>query len=178
MEELWDDYLQYLIWRGGLEKFTRYGNLFAILHNIKFTYIIDRDENRADAGIELRDDYEIPDEYRKMRRIVDCFYDRPCSVLEMLIALSIRVDDEFIGDPAEEHPDVFFMEMIKNLGLDKIISNRYREDDVIKIVDRWLDRKFDSDGRGSPFPVKYSHRDQRCVEIWDQMNAYISEYYG
>lgn len=175
MEELWDDYLQYLLWRGGLEKFTRYANLFAILHNIEFTYVIERDENRADAGIELRDDYEIPDCYIEFE---DEFFDQNCSVLEMLLALSIRVDDEFIGDPAEEHPEVFFMEMIKNLGLDKFIGNQYREDDVIKIIDRWLDRKFDSDGRGSPFPVRYSHRDQRGVEIWDQMNAYISEHYG
>lgn len=176
LNELWNDYFNYLIWRCNLEKFCDYGRLFYILHDIDFTYILDRDENRADGGIELRDDYTIPDEFED--ETIEDFYLQKCSVLEMLIALAIRVDDEFIGDPAEEHPEKFFMEMIKNLKLDRFNSKRFCEDDVIKIVQKWLDRKFDRDGNGSPFPVKYSHRDQREVEVWDQMNAYISENYG
>lgn len=175
MEELWDDYLQYLIWRGRLERMTRYGRLFDILHNIEFVYKLERDENRDADGVSLRDDYEIPYDYLEMD---DEFFDRRCSVLEMLIALAIKVDDEFIGDPAEEHPEEFFMKMIKNLGLDKFKGNRYRESDVIKIVNRWMRREFNRDGIGSPFPVRESRQDQRKLEIWDQMNAYLSENYN
>lgn len=175
MEELWDDYLQYLIWRGRLERMTKYGRLFDILHHIDFICVVERDENREADGVELRDDYNIPDDFDDC--LVDDFLERPCSVLEMMIALAIKVDDEFIGDPAEEHPEEFFMEMIKNLGLDKFRGNRYKESDVIRIIDRWLNREFDRDGTGSPFPVKESKRDQRELEIWDQMNAYLRENY-
>lgn len=177
MDELWDDYLLYLIWRGGLQNMTKYSRLFEILHNIKFIWLIDRDENREGDGIELRDDYEYHNETLEDKDIVN-FMDHWCSVLEMMIGLSIRVDDEFIGDPADEHPEEFFMEMIENLGLDVYKGKRYREEDVIKIVRKWLERKFDRNGNGSPFPVKNDCRDQRKLEIWDQMNSYIYENYG
>lgn len=175
LDELWDDYLEYLIWRCGLQKFAKYGKLFEILHNIEFTYILDRDGNRHDDGADLRFDYNIPDCFNE--NLDEDFYSHWTSVLEMLIALAIKVDDEIIGDPSEEHPEEFFMKMIDNLGLLKYKGNRYKEDNVIKIIDRWLNREFDRDGNGSPFPIKYNHRDQREVEIWDQMNAYISENY-
>lgn len=175
MEELWDDYLQYLIWRCGLQRNNKYGRLYMVLHNIEFTWIIDRDDNREGDGVELRDDYDIPYPWRSVES--EAFFERPCSVMEMLVGLSIRVDNEFIGDPAEEHPEIFFMEMIKNLKLDRFIGDRYQKEDVIRIVKRWLDRNFDRDGRGSPFPVYKDHRDQRKLEIWDQMNSYINEKY-
>lgn len=176
MDELWDDYLQYLIWRGGLQKMTKFGRLFEILHHINFEYILERDENREGDGVELRDDYSIP--YCFDVELEEAFYDQKCSVLEMLIALSIRVDNEIIGDPSKEHPEKFFMEMIENLGLDIFKGNQYRDADVIKIVRKWIDRKFNKNGIGSPFPLRYDCRDQRKLEIWDQMNAYISENYN
>lgn len=175
MDELWDDYLQYLIWRGGLEKMIQYEKLFDILHHIDFTWIIERDDNRAEAGICLRDNYDIPYDFTEEE--IDEFMNRRCSVLEMLLALAIKVDDDIIGDPAEEHPEKFFMEMIKNLGLDKFKGDRYSKYGVIKIVNNWLNRNFNRDGTGSPFPVKRNHKDQRRLEIWDQMNAYIIENY-
>lgn len=179
MEELWDDYLQYLIWRGGLEKRREYSYLFETLHNIEFTYIIDRDDNRDEDGHDLRNDYKIPLDFSLEED--EAFYAHWTSVFEVLLAIAIRVDNEYIGDPAEEHPEEFFMEMIKNLGLDRftnrICQRHCRGSDIERIVNRWLDRKFDRYGGGSPFPVRYDHRDQRKLEIWDQMNSYISENY-
>lgn len=176
MDELWDDYLQYLIWRGGLQKMTRYARLFEILHRIQFTWIIERDDNREEDGINLRDDYIIPREYSVEED--EAFYAHWCSVLEMLIGLAIRVDDEFIGDPAEDHPEEFFKEMIYNLGFREYKGEWYSENDVIRIVRRWLDRMFSHNGVGSPFPVRNDPRDQRKLEIWDQMISYINENYG
>lgn len=175
MEELWDDYLQFLIWRCQIQPFVRFGRLFEILHHIDFEWELDRDENRESDGVDLRDEYKIPDGFDE--EIEEAFYAQRCSVLEMLIALAIRIDDEFIGDPAEEHPEIFFMEMIRNLGLDKFSGNCYREYDVIKIINRWMRREFERNGRGSPFPVQHDPRNQRDLEIWDQVNSYISEKY-
>lgn len=176
MDELWNDYLNYLIWIGGLTEIaSRYGRLFEILHHIDFKWILDRDENREADGIGLRDDFDLPHSCTMQED--EAFFARYCSVFEMMLALAIKVDDEFIGDPAEEHPEEFFMEMIKNLGLDKFKGERYKKADVIKIVNRWLDREFDSNGVGSPFPIRRSNQDQRKLEIWDQMNAYLNENY-
>lgn len=176
MDELWDDYLQYLLWRCNLQKKTEYSRLFEILHHINFDYIIERDENREEDGIYLREDYKIPNDFYS--DLHEPFYCQKCSVLEMLIALAIRVDDEFIGDPSESHPEIFFMEMIKNLGLINFKKNHYKDDEVLFIIYQWMHRKFSCYGRGSPFPVKYDIRDQRKLEIWDQMISYINEKYG
>lgn len=175
MDELWEDYLQYLIWRCNLQKERGMERIFETLHDLEFTYVMDRDENRYADGVELRDDYEIPDCFMDLE---DEFLDRNCSVLEMLIALSIRVDDDFIGDPAEPHPEDFFIEMIENLKLDRYSGRSFYEKDVIKIIQRWLERRFNQDGCGSPFPLRHDKRNQRDLEIWDQMNSYISENYG
>lgn len=175
MEELWDDYLNYLIWRGHLERMDLYSRLFSELHNIEFRWIIDRDGNRAADGVELRDDYEIPDAYCG---IIDYFLDRSCSVLEMLIGLAIRVDNDIIGDPAEEHPEKFFMEMIENLGLDRYTNLRFDDVAIHRRIDRWMERKFTSHGLGGLFPVYHDQRDQRDLEIWDQMNSYLNENYN
>lgn len=175
MDELWDNYLKYLIYEYGLDHFPQYGKLFDILHHMEFVWFIDRDDNREDDGVRLRDDYKIPYELLEYE---DEFMDHWCSVLEMLIALAVRVEDEFIGDPNDEHPESFILEMLNNLELCIYKGYGYRKEDVIKIVDRWLNRRFKKDGYGSPFPVKYDPRDQRKMEIWDQMNSYISENYA
>lgn len=179
MEELWEDYLQYLIWVGHLEKFRDFENLFELLHNIEFTWSIERDENRAGDGMELRDNYNIPIEISHNENLlIEEFMNRSCSVLEMLIGLAIRVDDEFLGDPAEPHPEEFFWEMIKNLELDNYPNRRFDYYKIKNKIQKWLDRDFTRKGSGGLFPVYNDDRDQRDLEIWDQMNSYINEKYG
>ena len=174
MDELWDLYLQHLIWRCRLENERGMECLFSILHNIMFRSVLERDRNREDDGLFLRERFQFPVKYE---RFIHDFVVKECSVMEVLVALAIRADNEIVGDPAEGHPEKFFMEMIKNLGLYRLVKRRYDERDVNKIIQRWLSRRFESDGRGSPFPVRYDYRDQRGLEIWDQMNSYISENY-
>lgn len=174
MEELWDDYLKYLIRRYGLKREKRYYDLFKILHDIEFVWILDRDENREADGRDVRYDYDIP---KGCEKYLDEFIERPVSVLEVLLAIADRIEREYIGDPADERPDIFFMEMIKNLGLTGLIVNN-GEEVIEDIVNRWMRRMFLPDGYGSPFPVRYDRRDQRKLEIFDQVLSYINENYG
>lgn len=179
MEELWEDYLQYLIWLCHLEGDLDYGNLFEFLHNTEFIWLIERDENRAGDGMRLRDHYKIPLELvGEDDFLVEEFMNRPCSVFEMMVALAIRMDDEFLGNPADPQPDEFFWNMIENLGLVGFSNKRFNRTNVSKRVKMWLDRRFTKYGLGSPFPVYDDDRDQRNLEIWDQMISYISEKYG
>lgn len=174
---LWDDYLDYLIERGNLSR--KFRNLFKILNNIEFRYDFERDENRDADGHDLRKEYYVNIPSWCSTELKDAFMGHWTTVLEVLIALAMRVDDEYIGDPGEEHPETFFMEMIKNLGLDKFHGNIYAYDKniVIKVINRWLDRDFSKNGVGSPFPLHYNKTDQRNLEIWDQMQAYVNEKY-
>ena len=168
--QLWWEYGLWLVHRVGFRKFG-YMQLMDQLHNTPFIYILERDQNRADDGIVLREEF-----YREKDIDIGVYDHRDdCSVLEMLVALAIRITDEYIGDPAEIHPEQIFWEMIGNLGLNWYRDKRYNDDDVEFILDDWLNRCFEPDGRGSIFPLKHPHQDQRRIEIWSQMNAYLSE---
>lgn len=174
IEAMWMGYGNYLIDTYLRKEKSRYGKLFERLHQIKFYTRIARDRNRMADGEDLRADYcETMHDERSISRLKDHW----CSVLEMMLGLSIRVDNELIGDPSVEHPEAFLMQMVHNLGLLKFRKKGFPMDDVRPIIERWLDRDFDYSGEGSPFPLKNADRDQRNVEIWDQMNAYVYENY-
>lgn len=175
-DKLWDDYGDWLVDRVGFKRKDRYFELFATLHNIPFRFYITLDKNREADGLDLREEFALSMGYPEVK------FDEGCSVLEMLVGLAIRVEREYIGDPKEEHPEGFFWEMIQNvLGMDKYwrycSGPRYSEAYVERIINTWLDRDFRYDGYGSIFPLKNPSRDQREVEIWDQMNEYLMENY-
>jgi hypothetical protein len=46
------------------------------------------------------------------------------------------------------------------------------------VLDRFLDRDYEPDGRGGLFRVKHTDEDLRFVEIWYQMNWYLDELLG
>ena len=75
-----------------------YKKLLYFLHSTDFTYSLALDGNRFDDGIELRYryDYENDLEQVKVARYLD---DKPCSVLEMMIALAIRLEEHIMSDP-------------------------------------------------------------------------------
>lgn len=166
-DERWNEYGQ---WLASLVN-SKYSTRLSDLHFLEFTWEIERDRNRASDGMHLRKKFaaetDIP---------IGIFDRMPCSVLEMLVALAIRVEREFVGDPNRPNPGRFFLEMLDNLG---IVSVRKGSDSLSnrRIIQRWLLRDFRDDGDGSPFPLREPRRDQRDIEIWDQMNAYLFENY-
>lgn len=168
--DVWLEYEQWLCQLVNPKKKDVNNGILCLLHDMEFTWDIERDRNRAADGINLRKRFHA--ERGKFLGVND----RHCTVLEMLIALSIRVETEFIGDPRNPHPEKFFWEMIDNLGIVPIRSGN----GVFKnkmIIQRWLQRDFGVSGCGSPFPLQHAKRDQRNIEIWDQMNAYLFENY-
>ena len=154
--------------------YPRHQRLIRYLHEIPFKYSIPRDRNRAGDALFFRANFldEIgSDNARKIEN-------DPCSVLEVLASLAIRIDNEYVGDPSESRPDKLFWEMICNLKLDQFDDRHFYPDEIDELVSKWLNRDFDYDGRGSIFPLRQPKRDQRDVEIWVQMNDYLFENYG
>lgn len=159
-----------------LEKVTanlsnfRYWKLSEWLFNEPFTWSIRNDENRAEDGIALRKEYIL-----NGKKISDELMNSPCSVLEMLIALSVRCDRDILGDPDVYKGGKLFWIMINNLGLDVYDDAWFEEDDVGDIIDIWLKRRFDTRGNGSIFPCQKPCQNQRKVEIWIQMYQFLNE---
>ena len=172
--DLWHDYGVWLLDHVGFRD-ENYDLLMAELLDYTFVSYVNFDDNRARDGIGLRDDFlyemDVYPEY------YDILKGHSCCVLEVLVALAIRIEDEYIGDPKDFHPERIFWEMLCNLGLNKYTNRRFRARDIYDILDTWMRRQFSRSGEGSIFPLRSTKRDQRELQIWDQMNEYLLENY-
>lgn len=166
------DYFQWLLEKidGFKEPYFHYNLLLNELHDIKFEWSIERDENRSVDGKELRFIY------MEEENIADIFYkDAPCTVLEVLIGLSIRCYEDIMwGDETFKPADLFWI-MIENLDLMRCDDEHFSRDYIHQQVEKWLKRGYKFNGIGGPFPLKKAHRDQRKVELWFQMCGYLNE---
>lgn len=157
-----------------------YRQLLMHLHGIEFTYIIPNDENRASDGKELRYHYAMSKECQYDSDLVLDILDghgiieTPCSVLEMMVALSIRCED-LMDDPAiGDRTSQWFWGMINNLGLNGMYNDRYDRAMVDRIIQRFLNREYESNGKGGLFTVRNTNEDLRKVEIWYQVCWYLN----
>lgn len=153
-----------------------YEKLFNLLYDIEFRYTIDMDSNRYSDGIGLRTRFGY-ETSTNITLINDYLGERPCSVLEMILALAIRceehiMDNHDIGD----RTGYWVKLMIKNLGLSNCHDLSFNERYVESVINRFLDRKYDYNGRGSLFIVDNPRRDLRTVEIWYQLNWYLNQF--
>ena len=145
-----------------------YYELLRILHAMEFTWKVVGDDNRAEYGLEVRRIF-----VKDTKSVVsDQWMSEPCSVLEMLIALSDLA--EFESDTPRH---IWFWRFMKNLGLSDLndASNPDAYSDIEPIVDRFIEREYDANGNGGLFPLQDPHHDQRQVEIWYQLCAYLLE---
>src|SRR5687768_4397946 len=142
-----------------------YWSLLRQLYKIEFTWFVPNDGNRAEDGKDLRHEWQdrlgIPVDPDWMKL--------PCSFLEMLVALSRRMEFE-----AEESPEYWFFDLLENLGFQGYHDNSgYSRNDVTRQVQIVLDRQYDKNGRGGLFPIIDTSKDQRRVELWYQMSEYL-----
>ena len=145
------------------------------LHRKEFYWTISNDDNRAEDGRKLRTRFCAETGYADM----DFLYG-PCSVLEMIIGLSIRIENDIVWD--YEKPDRtrdWFWMMIDNLGFGDCRDALYDADMdeyVSYRIDILLDRRYERNGQGGLFPLNDPlEKDQRDVEIWDQMAEFLCE---
>ncbi len=146
---------------------AKYDRLMGLLYTKEFIWIVLNDDNRAEDGRALRVEFIAQRHYQ----VIPQWFEFPCSILELLIALSRRLAFEGEGEPRS-----WFWILIENLGLGQHRDGRrYSEDGVHEILEDLIWRTYDPSGRGGLFPLRYPKEDQREVEIWYQMSAYLLE---
>lgn len=172
---------QYFEWMYELVQNERYSKrrsyrkLIRYLNDISFRFSIPMDDNRSADGIDLRYRFGYDNSYDN-RLIATLLDDHPCSVLEMMIALSVRCEENIMYNPDKGiRTGKWFWEMIINLGLMGMDDRYFDPDYVRSTIDRMLDRDYDPDGRGGLFIVRHARRDLRSVEIWYQACWYLNE---
>lgn len=160
----------YLMMFGSDGSYTR---LLAELHRIPFRYTIPMDGNREADGINLR--YRFGYECGYKDYIIAQYLDiPPCTVLEMMTALAIRCEEIMERADNANLTGEWFRGMLSSLGLMGMNNARIDISAVHKIVTRFLDRKYDRNGKGGLFTVSRKC-DMRNVEIWYQMQYWLDE---
>lgn len=158
-------------------KYSRksYRKLLWHLHGIDFYYSIGMDGNRAEDGVDLRYRFGYENSYEGAM-IASYLDNRPCSVLEMMVALAIRCEDHIMDNTdAGNRTGRWFWDMIDSLGLESMSDSRFNAGVVNSIVTRFLERDYAYDGDGGLFTVHQSRRDMRQIEIWYQMHMYLED---
>ena len=151
-----------------------YWTMMGFLFNREFTWSISNDDNRAADGLALRERFV---EESAFMEEVDI--SGPCSVLEMMVALAERMDMDIMYDPElGDRSAEWFWVMVTNLGLDRYDDGSLDSktgEEIDHILDVLVGRTYFMNGTGGLFPLKNPVFNQRRVEIWYQMNAYIIE---
>ena len=123
------------------------------------------DENRLVDGLNLR--FRFADE--------NAYYiDGECSILEMMVALSLRCEEHIMADDEiGDRTGRWFWEMIDNLGFESMYDGNFDKVYADKIIFRFLNREYEPNGDGSLFTINNRNVDLRKVEIWYQMCWYL-----
>ena len=151
-----------------------YQKLLHYLFDKNYRFEHPRDANRESDGIDLR--------YRfgylhniSMPEIARELDDRPCSVLEMMVALAIRCEENIlrdfeIGDRTHE----WFFDMLDALECDQN-DEKFNKYQVDCIIERWMRREYAPDGAGGLFHLRFPPEDLRETETWYQAMWWINE---
>lgn len=134
------------------------------LHSIPFEVVIPNDENREVDGLDLRRDFFEDYGLDLNRRSIE-FDELECSIFEMILALSERISYQSGGSTRE-----WVLIITENLG---VRSGRVHPRTAARILNR---REYAENGKGGMFPLMYPRQDQKEVEIWYQMSAYLVEH--
>ena len=169
-----EEYYQNLISHIGGEG-NGYPSLLRFLFEMPFTHpeSIPSDDSRAIDGLDYREAFASERNYLYF----DVLGNAPCNVLEMMVALSMRIEREIMSDysKGDRTPDWFWI-MITNSGLSQL-SNRYFDENLARqMVRRFEYRDYNRNGSGGGlFVINDPKRDMRTADIWYQMQWFLSE---
>ena len=142
--------------------YQNYSTLLHHLYNTPFHYILEKDQNRAMDGVNLRKRFGY-------------FSNKPCNVLEMMIALAIRCEESVMMNVHfGDRTSIWFWSMVKNLGLWSQTDECYNKRQTEEILDIFMNRKYSPNGAGGLFTVQDYRQDLREVEIWYQAMWYFA----
>lgn len=151
-----------------------YLDLLTAMFNTEFPWdprmpwCIPMDDNRLADAMELRAEYS---QLHNVPRS-DMLELGACSFVEVLLGLSRRLS--FVAGGSAHR---WAWQLVENLGLERMWDrlSRSKMHRVENILETVIQRKYGPDGSGGFFPLAWAERDQRQVELWYQLNAYVEE---
>jgi hypothetical protein len=147
-----------------------YWELARHLYRTPFFWVVPNDDNREADGKDLRNEFI---EECDIQDIEVNWLQLDCSVLEMLIALAGLAAFNSVGETGDWYRK--FLQNLKLLPFTDAAWDRDAERQVAKIIERLVDRTYNSRGVGGLFPLRNAEKDQRKEELWYQLSAYLAE---
>lgn len=144
-------------------------------------YNVSLDENRIDDARIMRSDFirerGLPEALKVKYLDIN-----PVSVMEVLVALSLRCDRDIEGDPDNLYltAPLWFWTMVNNL---KFWTDSCKNEAEIRCsvdykCDIFMDRKYSYYGEGGPFFVENPLKSMKKTDLWMQLNWYLTENFG
>lgn len=151
-----------------------YTKLLTYLHDTEFRYVIQRDRNRAEDGIELRHRFAYEFGYSERMEV---HLEKPCSILEMMVSLALRCEENIMDDDRYgNRTGQWFWNMIGSMGLGHMMDIRFDKWLVERVLSDFVNREYKPNGEGGLFTLRDCPDDLRTVEIWIQMCWYLENY--
>lgn len=177
-EQIRNEYFEYLyqIVCGDEELATvTWRQLLWHLFNTPFriSYII-RDEDRAINAKLLR--FYFGEDYHYNPNTVNPLLDElEVSVLEVMVDLSLRIERNIMASMEfGDRTSYWFWCMVDSLGLNGMIDGEYDPEFVDIVLERFMDREYEPNGKGSLFYIPTTTKDLRKIEIWYQACEYLN----
>lgn len=154
---------------------SKYSNLLFTLYNIEFIPKMDRDENRMHDGIDFKKQYAYMNGL-PYKTVEYGIRKNSCSMLEMMVALSYRMEEEIMDDPDKgNRTSLWFKTMLESMELIDQTDDKFNWQYVVQILYQFNDRKYQYNGHFGLFTLNNPPIDMRQVEIWYQMFYYLEE---
>lgn len=152
-----------------------YISLLKTLYKIPYEAPLESlNHNRRLAGIRLRDTFRM--ETRQRHPVPS----KPCTFLEMMLALAMDMDDKILYERrfGDRYLD-WFWHMVDNAGWSTLTDDKWSAEisrDVRERCKAIMTGDYNSTGEGGLFPV-YNHpeADMRDVDLWRQAFWWIDE---
>lgn len=146
-----------------------YSKILKLLDSIPFYALLEMDNNR------IQDAYNLRIEYCKQFPMMDYteFLSRPCSILEVMVALAIRCET-IMTNSEEDRTGLWLKYMLQSLGLDNMVDMVYDPVEANNVIRKFLQRTYEPNGRGGLFYIPSVGTDLRQIDIWYQAMWYLS----
>ena len=176
IDERYFDWLYELVCGKWEPRNLSFRKLLTFLYRTPFQPDNEMDENRAVDGTNLRMRFAEAKIDIPANGVQVAFRGRPCSMLEMMVALALRCEEQIMEDAnAGNRAGQWFWNMIVSLGLAAMDDNRFHPTRAECVMERFRRRDYQPNGAGGLFTLQNPKEDLRTLDIWYQMQAYIIE---
>lgn len=155
-----------------LNGLSSYWKVCTIMHSVVFLDLVEHDSNRIADGANLRNEFLAQSGGQILDKNDVMFPD--ATIFEVLVALAIRANLMIEMDVMK-----WFQLFLSNLRLDRYndwYCMMHHIGGITRNLNRFNKRIYRPDGSaGGLFPLARPTKDQREVELWYQMGAYMNE---